>query len=269
MIFRVKLYFIIPLILLSNTHSYDWSIWPGIKRQQFGKPTTDCPCQANLAARYGTNTLQQSSQFTANSATMQQGLQNGAQSSVRTLNPSNANQLSKSTLSTNAATAQNTGQAQSVQNAQQQGKASNASQTSAQGVDTGAAALAGLGAAALAAFGSMKNSSGGSSGNSFSNFAMGGQGVITKNFSCTKSALECQNEWNALVSSIESNPQYQVLTKQMSCGGTMPPGTYPGQMPANMQGYGMPATNYATGMGTPQSTSSSLMSGLGSIARAF
>lgn len=269
MMFRVKLYFIVPLILLNNTQSYDWSIWPGIKRQQFGKPATDCPCQGNLATRYGGNTLQQSSQFTANSATMQPGLQNGAQNSVRVLNPSNANQLSKATLSTNTATAQSKGQSQSVQNAQQQGKAGNATQTSAQGADTGAAALAGLGAAALAAFGSMKNSSGGSSGNSFSNFAMGGQGLITKNFSCTKSALECQNEWNALVNSIESNPQYQVITKQMSCGGAMATGTYPGQMPPGMQGYGMTGTNYATGMGTPQSTSPSLMSGLGSIARAF
>lgn len=41
--------------------------------------------------------------------------------------------------------------------------------------------------------------------------------IVTKNFSCNKAPAQCQKEWNDLVNSIESNPQYEILTKKMSC----------------------------------------------------
>lgn len=41
--------------------------------------------------------------------------------------------------------------------------------------------------------------------------------IVTKNFSCNKTPAQCQKEWDDLVKSIESNPQYEILTKQKSC----------------------------------------------------
>ncbi|AIK96990.1 hypothetical protein [Candidatus Odyssella acanthamoebae] len=41
--------------------------------------------------------------------------------------------------------------------------------------------------------------------------------TVTKNFKCTKSEDVCQQEWDDLVQSIENNPQFQIIKKQLKC----------------------------------------------------
>ncbi len=49
------------------------------------------------------------------------------------------------------------------------------------------------------------------------NFRSTSNKIVTKEFKCTKSAVKCQQEWQDLVESIESNPQFQIIKQQLSC----------------------------------------------------
>ncbi|MBW8309178.1 MAG: hypothetical protein K0M45_06025 [Candidatus Paracaedibacteraceae bacterium] len=49
------------------------------------------------------------------------------------------------------------------------------------------------------------------------NFLPTSNRIVTKNFKCTKSAERCEQEWDELIQSIESNPQFQIIKKRLSC----------------------------------------------------
>jgi hypothetical protein len=159
----------------------------------------------------------------------------------------------------------------SSENAPSDPSQSNDTQSSSPQAGAGAGAdknsLAGIGAALLSGLGSLKSKGGGDSDDSDGQFAptsaqpasritsqeshpLNKPKVITKNFVCNKSPVQCQKEWDSLVNSIESNSQYQILTKQMACNlgqqTTVPETTTPaqnkGQIPGQTELPSVPVT---------------------------
>jgi hypothetical protein len=103
----------------------------------------------------------------------------------------------------------------SQQNAQQQGQSSPSLPAL-----TPQLALTGL--AALTALGNKGKGDTSSRGEQRENaptmsFSRVATKIVSKNFKCTKSEATCQQEWDTLVQSIENNPQFQVIKKQLKC----------------------------------------------------